>query len=72
MAEILDEISRHEHDQGHPLLSAVVVHAEGGDSGGIPGPGFFTLAKSLGLSRGGDKVTFFALELGRVHKAWKS
>ena len=72
IAEILDEISRHEHDQGRPLLSAVVVHAEGGESGGIPGQGFFTLAKSLGLFRGGDKVVFFALELGRVHKAWKS
>jgi len=72
IAEILDEISRHEHEQGRPLLSAVVVHAQGGDSGGVPGTGFFTMAKSVGLYRGGDRVTFFALELGRVHKAWKS
>ena len=37
---LLDEISRHEHARGNPLLSAVVIHMDDN----IPGNGFFTLA----------------------------
>jgi len=38
----------------------------------LPGPGFFTLAKDLGLQGGLDNVTFFARELTRVHQAWRA
>lgn len=69
MAELLDEISEAEHEEGRPLLSAVVVHAQGGESGGIPGSGFFSMAKSLGVFDGRDKVSFFARELMRVYGA---
>jgi hypothetical protein len=72
IGRILDEISSHEHSLGHPLLSAVVVHAPGWEDSGQPGKGFFELAKRLGLQKGEDNVTFFAHELVRVHQAWKS
>lgn len=72
MAAILDEISRAEHEAGRPLLSAVVVHAEGDETAGIPGQGFFTMARSLGLYDGRDRVTFFARELTRVHDEWRA
>jgi hypothetical protein len=66
IAEILDEISRHEHAQGRPLLSAVVVHR----GEGTPGKGFFSMARSVGVQKGKDDVTFFAHELTRVHRQW--
>ena len=71
IAVILDEISRHEHEHGRPMLSAVVVHGEGGEAAGVPGQGFFTLARDLGLQQDEDDVTFFARELGRVHDEWR-
>jgi len=68
IAAILDEISRHEHAEGRPLLSAVVVHK--GD--GTPGDGFFKMARSVEVMQASDdRVTFFARELGRVHDAWR-
>ena len=70
IAEILDEISHHEHSQGRPLLSAVVVHSHGQDGGGIPGLGFFKMAKALKLQGREDNVTFFAQELIKVHRTW--
>src|SRR5687768_2509502 len=68
MSELLAEISREEHTQGRPLLSVLVVQAEDG----LPGVGFFTLAKELKLMRGGDQVTFFVQELKRVQAYWKN
>jgi len=64
--EILGEISTAEHAEGRPLLSAVVVHRDNN----MPGHGFFTLAKQLGLHRGGDDFGFFIRELRRVHDCW--
>ncbi|MBN1473960.1 MAG: hypothetical protein JW914_05035 [Syntrophaceae bacterium] len=66
IASILDEISTSEHNQGHPLLSAVVIHKEDN----MPGQGFFTLAKRLGLYKGEDEFLFFLQELRRVHDYW--
>lgn len=65
---LLDEISRHEHELGHPLLSAVVIHMDDN----IPGNGFFTLASQLGLFRSGDRFIYFVEELRRVHDHWRS
>jgi hypothetical protein len=65
LAQILDEISTEEHNQGHGMLSAVVIHAT---DDYLPGPGFFKLADTLGLSAS-DKVAFHAAELHRVHDA---
>ena len=66
IAVILDEISTFEHRQGHPLLSAVVIRTEDN----IPGQGFFTLARKLGLHTGNDDFLFFVQELRRVHDHW--
>ena len=65
--QILDGISRSEHSEGRPLLSAVVVRwAEK-----TPGIGFFTLARELGMHGGGDDAQYWAEELGRVHQQWR-
>jgi hypothetical protein len=64
---LLDEISRHEHGLGHPLLSAVVIHKDDN----MPGNGFFALAQGLKLFRGGDRFLYFVEELRRVHDHWR-
>ena len=63
---MLERISRHEHEEGRPLLSAVVIHL----NRNTPGNGFFTLADELGLFRGRCRLTYFVNELRRVHDYW--
>jgi len=67
IAQILGEISTYEHKNGRPMLSSVVIHKENN----IPGPGFFTLAKELGIYNQKNDVLFFINELQRVHDYWK-
>ncbi len=67
IARILGEISTHEDNQGRPMLSAVVVLQEIN----MPGRGFFTLARDLGLYSGHDDLAFFSREVAQVHAAWK-
>ena len=67
MSAVLDQIPRHEHSQGHPLLSAVVIHMDDN----IPGNGFFTLAAELNLFQGRDRFMYFVNELQRVHDHWR-
>ena len=45
ISDMLDDISRSEHDAGRPLLSAVVIRRDTN----IPGRGFFSLARELAL-----------------------
>ncbi len=69
MAQILGDISTHEHEQGRPMLSAVVVLAEIG----YPGDGFYALARELGLHHGKkefENLDFFVQELKRVYACW--
>lgn len=64
--EILTEISEHEHKDGRPLLSVIVVGGKG-----IPGPGFFTLARRRGLLQQEESYEeFFHRELNKVHQVW--
>jgi len=49
------------------MLSVVVVHK----ANNIPGQGFFTLARELGLYRGNDDLLFFTEELRKVHEFWR-
>ena len=66
---MLTEIAEQENDSGRPLLSVVVVRADTG----MPGAGFFDLARRLGLldsSDGSDEEVFFRDELRRVHEHW--
>ena len=66
MSNLLDEISRCEHENGRPLLSAVVIHVDDN----MPGNGFFVLAEDLGLFKGRGRFMFFVEELKRVHDHW--
>jgi hypothetical protein len=72
IAHILDDISSHEHGEGRPLLSALVVRGDVA-GGGLPGAGFFKLSRRLGVQPAGqDNVAFFAAELTRVFDVWKT
>jgi len=71
IAQLLGDISQSEHSQGRPMLSVVVVHGQHGDDAGMPGKGFFELAKQLGVQQGQDDMTFFVQELARAHAAWQ-
>lgn len=66
ISRLLDEVSEYEAQQGHPLLSAVVIHA--GDN--IPGNGFFEMAQRSGRFQGGDRLEFWLSELRAVHAHW--
>ena len=63
---ILDAISRREHRNGRPLLSAVVVNKDTV----MPGAGFFKLAKELGRYNASDDLECWSKELQRVHDYW--
>jgi len=65
---ILDDINRQERELGRPMLSAVVVHKDSL----MPGQGFFTLARALGLFAGNDRDKFYIQELRKVHDYWAS
>ena len=67
ISEILDEISLFEHERGHPLLSTVVIHKDDN----MPGPGYFKMARRVGLYKGSNDFMFFINELRRVHDHWK-
>lgn len=66
----LDDIARHEHRAGRPLLAVLVVRK----GPGTPGPGFYTLAQELRLlPRDHDEAArwrFFEEERQRVYDAW--
>ena len=63
---ILDRINRIEHSAGRPLLSAVVIKK----MSGMPGNGFFNLARNLGLHDGNRNRKYWLKELRRVHDYW--
>lgn len=67
IGELLGEISTFENEQGHPMLSTVVVYRQYN----MPGPGFFKLARWLGIYRGDDDFLFFIRELRKVHDYWQ-
>ena len=67
IAEILGDISTFEFKHGRPLLSVVVIHRDNN----IPGQGFFTLARNLGVYNDYDDLLFFIQELRRVHDYWR-
>ncbi len=66
---MLGNVSTYEVENGHPMLSVIVVRAE--DS--RPGPGFFVLAKRLGKQEQGVyDETFFAQETRELFDRWKN
>ena len=69
VGQILGEISEDEHRANRPMLSVVAV-----GSGGMPGEGFFGLARRLKKFSGSDpssKRRFWATEQERVYKVWQ-
>jgi ankyrin repeat protein len=68
LAGLLRDISIHEHEQGRPMLSAVVV-LKGRQT---PGQGFFDLAKKLGRMTSEEPEAFWRMELRRVYQQWRA
>lgn len=69
LGDFLHEINRQEHDQGHPLLSALVTHGKGS----MPGEGFFGSAKRLRIFEGigtKERREFWLSERQRVFDCW--
>ena len=67
--QILGEISEDEHEAGRPMLSAVALNVSG-----QPGPGFFGLARDLGLLDSEDReqeVAFWASQKEALYELWK-
>lgn len=64
---ILGEISEDEVAAGRPMLSSAAVGVNG-----KPGPGFFVLARELGLLKAGeDETVFWHKQRDAAYKAWK-
>ncbi|MCL5111112.1 MAG: hypothetical protein M1401_20030 [Chloroflexi bacterium] len=71
LGRLLGEISTFEHSQRRPMLSAVVVYLDAN----APGPGFYKLARELGLLAGHDPVSeleFYIRELRSVYATWRT
>ena len=69
LGQLLGEISEDEHDRGRPKLSAVAVNVEG-----VPGPGFFALARDLDKLRSdarGEERRFWESERDVVSETWR-
>ena len=67
--QILDSINLHEHREGRPLLSALVVRR----GLRIPGAGFFVQAKKLGRydDSSGDATIHATFWVDEVHHIWE-
>ena len=65
--KILGEISEDEVSNGRPMLSALAVGLKG-----LPGPGFYNLARKLGkLNLEEDEQQFWQKECQAVYNVWK-
>jgi len=62
---LLGQISTKESEDGRGLLTAVVVRQEDG----LPGQGFFQLARDLGLDPS-DQEGFWISQLSNVYSSW--
>jgi hypothetical protein len=65
---ILRAICTAEVEQGHPMLSAIVVSQDTR----MPGPGFFTLARALDCYQSGTDSSFWLAERDAVWSFWSS
>ena len=69
VGQVLGEISEDEHNADRPMLSVVAV-----GSGGMPGEGFFVLArrlKKLSGTNSDDERRFWEAERKRVYEVWR-
>jgi len=65
---LLREISAEKHKAGRGMLTSVVVHKAGDYK---PGPGFFELARSLGLDTS-DTNRLWIEQINKVHDFWSA
>lgn len=65
---LLREVSAEEHRAGRGMLTAVVVHKRGDFK---PGPGFFELARGLGLDAT-DTDRLWVEQITKVHDYWST
>jgi hypothetical protein len=63
---LLGEISEDEAANGRPMLSAIAVNVQG-----LPGPGFFTLARQLGRLKDEKEDAFWKVVCQSVYETWK-
>jgi len=65
--QLLGEICQHMHQQGKPMLGALVMNLQKG----MPGDGFFELAVTLGRLRAGatedEKLAFWKSEVRAIY-----
>lgn len=68
MDRYLDEINSYEREQGHPVLSAVVIQKDNH----MPGKHFFEFCRDIGLLKSEDEDEFYIKEQRNVHIFWAS
>ena len=64
---IVGEISKFEHNEGRPMLSAIVIHKDGKSIG----DGFYELARQLGLLTNQNEKDFWIQEQQKVWKCYE-
>ena len=64
--QIFNNICTDEVNSGRPMLCAVAVRKDTG----IPGAGFFKVAKGLGRMKNSSNRNFYEAELKKVYKFW--
>jgi hypothetical protein len=68
MDRYLDEINSYEREQGHPMLSAVVIQKDSH----MPGPHFFEFCRDIGLLKSEDEDEFYIREQRNIYVFWAS
>lgn len=66
VGQILGEISEDEVANGRPMLSVIAVGVNG-----LPGAGFYSLARGLGRLTDQSEEEFWEAEKKAVYEAWK-
>ena len=72
LAALLGHVNLLEHEDGWPLISALVIH-KGADA--EPGPGFWNFARDLGIDVGSGphaRLEFWSAEVQRCLAFWGS
>jgi len=71
LAALLGQVNILEHENGRPLISALVVHKAGDPE---PGVGFWNFARELGVDPGTGphaRLEFWSREVARCHAHWR-
>jgi hypothetical protein len=66
MSHLLGVIFREEHEAGRPALTAIVTHKDGDKE---PGPGFYDMARQLGI-KFGDPLIYWSTQVQEVFKLY--